>query len=71
MESPQISSGVNMAAAGFGVAIIRESVGQVRAERVSYHRLSDEGLHTAIALVTRPREKSVTVRNLVTLACVK
>jgi len=63
MESPQISSGVNMAAAGFGVAIIPESIGQFRAEGVTYQDISNKDLGTAIALITRPREKSVTVNN--------
>lgn len=63
LESPQISSCVNMAAAGFGVAIIPESIGQVRAEGVSFKPIRNQGLRTAIALVCRMREKSVTVRN--------
>jgi DNA-binding transcriptional LysR family regulator len=63
MESPQISSGVNMAAAGFGVAIVPESIGQFRAEGVTYQNISNKDLGTAIALITRPREKSVTVKN--------
>lgn len=63
MESPQISSGVNMVAAGFGVAIIPESIGQFRAEGVTYQDLRNKDLGTAIALITRPREKSVTVNN--------
>nr|WP_255458262.1 LysR substrate-binding domain-containing protein [Duganella dendranthematis] len=63
MESPQISSGVNMVAAGFGVAIIPESIGQFRSEGVTYQDLRNQGLGTAIALITRPREKSVTVQN--------
>ncbi|MYM34025.1 LysR family transcriptional regulator [Duganella sp. FT94W] len=63
MESPQISSGVNMVAAGFGVAIIPESIGQFRAEGVTYQALRNKDLGTAIALITRPREKSVTVNN--------
>lgn len=63
MESPQISSGVNMVAAGFGVAIIPESIGQFRAEGVTYQDIRNKDLGTAIALITRPREKSVTVNN--------
>jgi DNA-binding transcriptional LysR family regulator len=67
MESPQISSGVNMAAAGFGVAIIPESIAQFRAEGVTYQNISNKDLGTAIALITRPRDKSVTVKNFTQL----
>jgi DNA-binding transcriptional LysR family regulator len=67
MESPQISSGVNMAAAGFGVAIIPESIAQFRAEGVTYQNISNKDLGTAIALITRPRDKSVTVKNFTEL----
>jgi DNA-binding transcriptional LysR family regulator len=67
MESPQISSGVNMAAAGFGVAIVPESIGQFRAEGVTCQNISNKDLGTAIALITRPREKSVTVKNFTEL----
>lgn len=67
LESPQISSSVNMAAAGFGVAIIPESIGHVRADGVSFKPLRNDGLDTAIALVSRLREKSTTVRNFVAL----
>lgn len=65
MESPQISSTVNMAAAGFGVTLIPSSMRQIHAKGVSWHDLSDRALRTTIALVHRPREKAVTVQNLV------
>jgi len=64
MESPQISSAVNMVAAGFGVTLIPESVRQVQARGVTYHALQGEPLRTGIALVHRPREKSPVIRNL-------
>jgi len=65
MESPQISSTVNMVAAGFGVTLIPSSMRQIQAEGVSWHALGDRALRTKIALVHRPREKAPTVRNLV------
>jgi DNA-binding transcriptional LysR family regulator len=68
LESPQISSCVNMAAAGFGVAVIPESIGQVRAEGVSVKPIRNAELGTAIALVTRLRDKSVTARHFAELA---
>jgi DNA-binding transcriptional LysR family regulator len=65
MESPQISSAVNMVAAGFGVALIPESIRQVQAPGVSYHMLDADPLTTTIALIHRPRETSPVVMNLV------
>ncbi|WP_322104312.1 LysR family transcriptional regulator [Paraburkholderia sp. J41] len=67
MESPQISSTVNMAAAGFGVTLIPSSMRQIQAKGVTYHALKNGTLHTTIALVYRPREKAPTVQNFVRL----
>jgi DNA-binding transcriptional LysR family regulator len=65
MESPQISSTINMVAAGFGVTLIPSSMRQIQAERVSWHDLADRALRTTIALVHRPREKAPIVQNFV------
>ncbi|TDV38929.1 LysR family transcriptional regulator [Paraburkholderia caballeronis] len=65
MESPQISSTVNMVAAGFGVTLIPSSMRQIQAKGVTYHDLNGRSLRTTIALVHRPREKAPTVQNLV------
>jgi DNA-binding transcriptional LysR family regulator len=65
MESPQLSSTVNMVAAGFGVTLIPASIRQIHATGVTYQKVRDKSLKTRIALIYRPREKSVTVRNLV------
>lgn len=65
MESPQLSSTINMVAAGFGVTLIPASIRQIHATGVTYHKIKDPNLRTTIALVFRPREKSVTVRNFV------
>jgi len=67
MESPQLSSTVNMVAAGFGVALIPASIRQIYATGVTYQKVRDKSLKTTIALVFRPREKSVTVQNFVTI----
>lgn len=65
MESPQISSTVNMAAAGFGVTLIPASMRQIQAKGVTYHEVKGGTLHTTIALVYRPRERAPTVQNFV------
>lgn len=65
LESPQLSSTVNMVAAGFGVTLIPASIRQIHAVGVTYQKLRHKTLKTTIALVFGPREKSVTVRNFV------
>lgn len=65
MESPQISSAVNMVAAGFGVTLIPSSMRQIRALGVTYHALKGSSLHTTIALVHRPGERSPIVQHFV------
>lgn len=64
LESPQLSSTINMVAAGFGVALVPQSLGHVRAEGVSYHPVSDPDFSSSIALVYRARERSAAVLNL-------
>lgn len=65
MESPQISSSVNMVAAGFGVALVPASISQLMTPGVSYLPLQDATLRTSIALVYLPREKRPAITNLV------
>jgi DNA-binding transcriptional LysR family regulator len=54
-----------MVAAGFGVTLIPASIRQIHATGVTYQKLKNKALRTTIALVLRPREKSVTVQNFV------
>ncbi|MCM5704918.1 LysR family transcriptional regulator [Larsenimonas salina] len=63
-QSPQISSSINMVAAGFGVAIVPESIASVHAPGVSYHRLTGRPLVSGIALVCRAEEARPAVANL-------
>jgi len=65
MESPQISSTVNLVAAGFGVTLIPSSMRQIQPKGVTWHALNDRALRTTIALVHRPRANAPTVQNLV------
>ena len=64
-ESPQISSTINMAAAGFGIALVPRSLRNVLAEGVTYHPVADASLTSTIALVYRASERSQAVLNLV------
>ncbi|WP_296655132.1 LysR family transcriptional regulator [Paraburkholderia sp.] len=68
MESPQISSAVNMAAAGFGVTLIPSSMRQIQAKGVTYHALRGGALHTTIALVYRPQDRAPAVQNFIGIA---
>jgi DNA-binding transcriptional LysR family regulator len=65
MESPQMSSTVNMVAAGFGVTLVPESICHIHAPGVSYHNLCEPAFSSDIALVFRPRERSAVVQNFV------
>jgi DNA-binding transcriptional LysR family regulator len=65
MNSPQISSTVNLVAAGFGVTLIPASIGQIHAEGVSFHELQGKPPRTSIALVHRQRERAPALLNLV------
>lgn len=63
LESPQISSTANLVAAGFGVALVPESIRQIRAEGASFHELEGHPLPTGIALVQRNRERAPAILN--------
>lgn len=63
MESPQLSSAVNMVAAGFGVALIPDSLRHIHATGVHYIALKEAPLRTNISLIFRVREKSLAVQN--------
>ncbi|AZE50685.1 LysR family transcriptional regulator YnfL [Pseudomonas chlororaphis] len=65
IESPQLSSTVNMVAAGFGVTLVPACMQSIHANGNTYHRMKENDLITTIALAVRPRDKSVTIRNFV------
>ncbi|WJV65266.1 LysR family transcriptional regulator [Pectobacteriaceae bacterium CE70] len=64
IESPQISSSINLVAAGFGVAVIPESLKSIHSDGVTYHGIS-QPLTTALGLIYREQEKSAVIRNFV------
>lgn len=64
MESPQISSSINLVAAGFGVAIIPASLTSIRVEGVSFHPLRHP-LTTGLGLIYRNHEKSVLIQHFI------
>ncbi len=64
MESPQISSSINLVAAGFGVAIIPASLKSIHADGVTYHDIA-QPMTTALGLIFREHEKSIVIQNFV------
>ncbi len=64
MESPQISSSINLVAAGFGVTIIPESLKSIHADGVKYLSIQ-QPLTTSLGLIYREHEKSTIIQNFV------
>ncbi len=64
MESPQISSSINLVAAGFGVAIIPASLTSIRVDGVSFHPLQ-QPLTTGLGLIYRSHEKSALTQHFI------
>ena len=67
-ETPDIPSAALLAAAGFGVAIVPQSVSQIGAEGLVYRGIQGEIPLAAIALAYRREGQSQAVRNFVAVA---
>lgn len=65
-ESSQVASAINLVAAGFGYAVVPESIRDIHPQRVSYHRLRNPAIRSGIALAYRS-DASPTVRQLLAL----
>lgn len=66
-EAPQISSVINLVAAGFGVSIVPAAFGQVRVQGVRYLDIDGVPAVARLALATREREREAVVANLIAL----
>ncbi|NKG28633.1 LysR family transcriptional regulator [Erwinia rhapontici] len=66
-QSPQISSGVSMVAAGFGITIVPDSLRCISLPGVSFHQIEDAALGSDIALAWRRWDRSPAVHHLVTM----
>jgi DNA-binding transcriptional LysR family regulator len=64
-EAPQLSSAVNLVAAGLGVAVVPASMNHVHADSVSYHPIAGDSVQAPLGLVYRRTERSAAVRNFV------
>jgi DNA-binding transcriptional LysR family regulator len=67
-DAPQISTTVQMVAAGFGVSIVPQSIMQLRLAGVAYIRIEGEAPRAPVSLAYRRDDRSTTVRNFVASA---
>ncbi|HSW15403.1 MAG TPA: LysR family transcriptional regulator [Solimonas sp.] len=67
-EASQVTSIVNLVAAGLGVSLVPASMQQVNSEGVTYRAIAGDGPRARMSLIYREGEDSPTVANLVALA---
>lgn len=67
-EASQITSIVNLVAAGLGVSLVPASMQQVHSAGVAYRRIIGDAPRARLSLAYRVGDSSATVRNLVELA---
>ncbi|MBX4413095.1 hypothetical protein K4G92_22180, partial [Mycobacterium tuberculosis] len=66
-QSSQISSSLSMVNAGFGFALVPQSMTCIQQPNVSYHPLSGAPLKTDIAIAWRRFERSRTVKRFLAM----
>lgn len=64
-EAPQLSSTVNLVAAGLGISIVPASMNHVHADSVRYLPIAGEPVRAPLGLVYRKNERSAAIRNFV------
>jgi DNA-binding transcriptional LysR family regulator len=67
-EAPQLSTTVDMVAAGFGVSIVPQSIAQIHLAGVAYIPIEGDASRAPISVAYRRDDRSTTVRNFVALA---
>ena len=67
-ETPQLSSTVNLVAAGLGIAVVPESLRHMHAQAVCYLPIEDLALQAHLAIVQRHRGGSAAQANFVEMA---
>ncbi len=65
-SSSQVASAINLVAAGFGYAVVPESIRDIHPQRVTYHRLRNPAIRSGIALTYRA-DASPAVQQLLAL----
>jgi DNA-binding transcriptional LysR family regulator len=66
-EAPQVSSTINLVAAGFGISIVPASMRQIQTQEVIYRPLCGNPLRAPLALASRRSEIAAAVRNFTAL----
>jgi DNA-binding transcriptional LysR family regulator len=67
-EAPQLTSTLNLVAAGLGVAIVPESLRHLRTNDIAYLRLSGDAPQAALGLASRADRRSVALGNFIAVA---
>lgn len=67
-ETSQVTSIVNLVAAGFGVSLVPASMQQVHSEGVTYRPISGHAPRARMSLIYRAADDSSVVRNLIELS---
>lgn len=67
-EASQVTSIVNLVAAGLGVSLVPASMQQIHSDGVAYRRIVGDAPKARMSLVYRRDDESATVRNMVALA---
>jgi DNA-binding transcriptional LysR family regulator len=67
-EAPQLTSTLNLVAAGLGVSIVPESLKHLRTNDIVYLRLTGNAPQAALGLASRADERSAAVDNFIAVA---
>jgi DNA-binding transcriptional LysR family regulator len=67
-EAPQLTSTLNLVAAGLGVSIVPESLRHLRTNDIAYLRLTGDAPQAALGLASRVDERSAAVGNFIAVA---
>ena len=67
-EAPQLTSTLNLVAAGLGVSIVPESLRHLRTNDIAYLRLTGEAPQATLGLASRVGERSAAVGNFMAVA---
>jgi DNA-binding transcriptional LysR family regulator len=67
-EAPQLTSTLNLVAAGLGVSVVPESLRYLRTNDIVYLRLTGDAPQAALGLASRIDERSVAVGNFIAVA---
>ena len=67
-EAPQLTSTLNLVAAGLGISIVPESLRHLRSNDIAYLRLKGDAPQAGLGLASRIDERSMAVKNFVAIA---